>query len=139
AAPAHCGHWPASAPEFPPTVARAGSRSSSGPLQPGTAGRLREVADAADVGLALGDADYAPRLESVEHVAGLDGLLIGGDRQLGLEAAFALAGGLAEQVEQRLGIGNFEIISGHLPLVLEEDVAVGYARVVESEVEDIVD
>ena len=108
-------------------------------LQPRAAGRLREVADAADIGLALGDADHAARLQRVEHVAGLDRLLIGRDRQLGVEAALALRGGLAEQVEQRVGVGDLEIVGRHLDLILEEDVAVGHARVVELEVEHIVD
>ena len=45
-------------------------------------GALGEVADAADIGLALGDRDHAARLQRVEHVAGLDRLLIGRDRQL---------------------------------------------------------
>ena len=52
--------------------------------------RLRQIADAADVGLALGDRDHAARLQRVEHMARLDRLLIGRDRQLGLEAALAL-------------------------------------------------
>ena len=43
-------------------------------------GFLRKIADAADIGLALRDADYAPRLQAVEDVARLDCLLISGDR-----------------------------------------------------------
>src|SRR5690242_1514774 len=98
-----CAPLPASAPGSPQTAARAGNQPSGGValrLDPSTAGGLREVADAADVGLALGDADHAPRLQRVEDVARLDRLLIGWDRQFGFKAALALGGRLPKGVEQ---------------------------------------
>src|SRR5207248_1642957 len=109
-APARCALAPASAPGFPRTGARGESRSSGAPLQPSAARRLRQIAHAPDVRLALSDADHAARLERVEHVAGLDRLLVGGDRQLRLEAALALRRRLAEQVEQRAGVRDLEIV-----------------------------
>ena len=42
----------------------------------------RQVADAADVGGALGDGDRAARVEQVERVRGLQHLLVGGQREL---------------------------------------------------------
>ena len=42
----------------------------------------REVADAADVGGALGDRDGAARVEQVEGVRGLQHLFVGRQRQL---------------------------------------------------------
>src|SRR5690606_19619735 len=56
-------------------------------LHPGAAGALRELADAADIGLALGDRDHAAGLQGVEDVARLDRLVVGGQRQLRLDAA----------------------------------------------------
>ena len=42
-----------------------------------------------------------------------------------LQAAFALCGSLFKRIEQHVGIGNFEMISAHLPFVFAEYVAIG--------------
>src|ERR1051326_3683413 len=50
----------------------------------------REVADAADVGGTFGHADGAARIEQVEAVAGLEQLLVGGQRELLLHQVLRL-------------------------------------------------
>src|SRR5688572_24183438 len=99
-APRHCARRPASAPEFLPTAVQAGSRSRrlTPTLEPRRARRLGEIADTSDISLALGDADYAAGLQSVEDVARLYGLLISGDGEARAEALLAFRGGLLEQV-----------------------------------------
>jgi hypothetical protein len=87
-------------------------------FHPRRAGAFREVADAADIGLALGDRDHPARLQRVEDVAGLDRLLIGRDRKLGFKRALAFGRGLPEQVEQRIGVRDLEIPRRQLALVL---------------------
>src|SRR4030095_10000008 len=94
-------------------------------FHPGLARAFAEVADAADIGLTLGHRDDAAGVQQVEHVARLDRLLVGGDRQAGGEAILGFGGGLAEQVEQGVGVRHLEIPGRHLLLVLEEDVAIG--------------
>ncbi len=88
----------------------------------------REVADAAHVAGALLHADHAAGLQQVEDVACLHRLFIGGDRYVIGERVLALGLGLVEQVEQRVGLGDFEVPFRHLLLVLEEDVAIAHVR-----------
>ena len=94
-----CAPSPASAPGFPrdSSSSRKSAHHAAYPFASihAAQARLREVADAADIGLALGDRDHAARLQRVEHVAGLDRLLIGGDRELRVEAVLALRRRLA--------------------------------------------
>src|SRR5260221_1596064 len=108
-------------------------------LQPGAARGLRQVTHAADISLPLGDADHAAGLQRVEHVARLDRLLIGRDRQLALDAQFAFGDGFPKSSEQPISVCDLEIILGRFALILEEHVAVADAGVVESQVEDVVD
>jgi hypothetical protein len=68
-------------------------------LHPRGARALGEVADAADVGLAFGDRNHPARLQRVEHVARLDRLLKGRDRQARREAVLRLRRRFPEQVE----------------------------------------
>src|ERR1700755_798646 len=74
-------------------------------LHPGLAGAFGEVADAADIGLALGDGNDAAGLEGVEDVARLDRLVVGGERELGGDAAGILLGGVPEPAKERVGVG----------------------------------
>ena len=74
-------------------------------VQPAAFGReeclaagLGQRADAENVALALGDGDDAADVEQVEDVARLDRLVVGGKRQLRLDAAAAFLRGLAEAV-----------------------------------------
>src|SRR5699024_7329590 len=85
----------------------------------------RQGAHAQNVALALGDADGATRVQQVERVAGLHDLLVGRQRQAGLDqlAGLGLAG--VEPCEQGLDVGVLEVVGALLDLVLVEHVAVG--------------
>ena len=50
--------------------------------EPRLAAALGERADAADIGGSLGDADDAARVQQIEHVARLDALVVGRQREL---------------------------------------------------------
>ena len=85
----------------------------------------RQVAHAADVHRAVGDADHAARVEHVEGVAALEHVVVGRHRQARLEAALGLALVLAEVAVQHVGVGDLEAVAAELALVLPVDVAVG--------------
>ena len=72
-------------------------------------GADREIAHPANIGLAFGDRDHAARLEQVEDMTGLDRLVIGRQRQLGLDTGFAFGRRILEPLEQGFGIGVLEI------------------------------
>ena len=72
----------------------------------------REVAHAADVHGAVGDADHAARVEHVERVAALEHLVVGGHRQARLETPRRLALVLAEVAVQHVGVGDLEVVDG---------------------------
>src|SRR3546814_7562551 len=94
------------------------------PLLPDPA-LFRSVADAADIGLALGDGDDAPCLERVEEVAGLDSLVVRWERELRVDAGAAFFGGVLEPAEQGVRVRDLEIVLAKLNFVLLEHVAVG--------------
>ena len=77
---------------------------------PGGACTLRQIADPADIGLALGDRDHAAGLQGIEDVARLDRLIISGQRQrlLAVEQRAAFVGSLRELFEQY----ELNVISG---------------------------
>src|SRR6185437_7154218 len=88
---------------------------------------------------AFGDADHAAGIQKIKGVAGLDALVIGRQRQLGLfEQLTALFLGFGEMAEQDFGVRALEIIGGEFLLVLEEDFAIA-ELVVEFEVVDALD
>jgi hypothetical protein len=70
----------------------------------------RQVADAADVGGALGHADGAARVQQVEAVGGLEHLLVGRQRQLLLHQVLGLLLVRAEGGEQEVGVGVLEVV-----------------------------
>src|SRR5690606_9098553 len=88
--------------------------------------RLRQPAHAQDVALALGDADRAARVEQVEAVAGLAHLVVGRQRQAGLDQLQGLGLAGVEAVEQLGHVGVLEVVGALLALVLQEHVAVGH-------------
>src|SRR5690348_6947307 len=101
-------------------------------FQPGFATSLGQGAYPRDIGGALGDADYAARIQKIESVAGLDALVIGGQRQFGFifllasargagEQFLALLFGFREMTEEDLGVGALKIIGREFLFVLEED------------------
>ncbi len=58
-------------------------------------------------------------------MGGLEHVLVGGQRQPGLDQLAGFRLEQVELVEQRFHVGVFEVEGGHLHLVLQEDVAVG--------------
>ena len=72
-------------------------------------------------------------------MAGLDALVIRGERQLLLQQGGALQLGILEMAGQTLDIGMLEIMGGIFALGAQEDVAVGDAAAVEIEVVDPLD
>ena len=118
------------------TAARAGSRRSRLPtpcaFHPRPAGALRQVADAADIGLPLGDRDHAARLQRVEDVAGLDRLLIGRRSAARAARQFSLSAAAFLNRSNRPSVSaTSKLPRRHLLLILEEDVAIGHAVIVE--------
>src|SRR5690606_14536241 len=93
---------------------------------PGFAAALGEIADAGDVAGAFLHADHAAGLEQVEQVAGLDRLVVGGERDFRLDAAAAFGFGVLEAFEQLLGVGDLEVVLRQFLLVGEEHVAVSH-------------
>src|SRR5690606_12795696 len=84
----------------------------------------RQVADAADVGGALGDADGAARVEQVKGVGGFQRGLVGGQRQGHVHQALGFGFIVVEVREKHVGRGVFEVVGGLFDLVLVEHVAV---------------
>src|SRR3546814_20105310 len=92
--------------------------------QPGGAAGFGELADAQDVGLPLGHADDAARIQQVEQMACLEALVVGWQRQLRSDqiAAFRLdAGEVPEPDDGRRAI---EAVRRILGLRLMADLAV---------------
>ncbi len=65
------------------------------------------------------------RIEQVERVRRLHDLLVGGQRQAVLDQLLALSLAGVEPAEQRVGVGELEVVGRLLDLVLMIDVAVG--------------
>src|SRR5574343_788286 len=84
----------------------------------------RQVADAADVGGALGHADGAARVEQVEGVRGLEHLLVAGQRELLAHQVLGLLLVRGEGGQQELDVAVLEVVGALLDLVLVEHVAV---------------
>jgi hypothetical protein len=59
-------------------------------LDPRLTGALGQIAHAAHIAGALLHGDHAARLQQVEEMRGLDRLIIGGQRNIGLDAALRL-------------------------------------------------
>ena len=124
-------------------------------LQERLAAGLGQIAHPQDVALPLGHRDDAARVEQVEHVAGLDRLVVGRQHHLcsGLLALAAGAPASSSALHSASasskcrssirGIGEFEIVPGIFLLGLQEHVAVGHLLValaaVEVQVVDVVD
>src|SRR5262249_53900677 len=106
-------------------------------LQPRGAAGLGEAAHAQDIALALGHGDDATGVEQVEDVGSLNALVVGRESQLvalvvgagrgraGRQQGLALLLGVAEVLEQDLGIRELEVEARVLLLGLQEHVAVG--------------
>src|SRR3546814_224779 len=75
----------------------------------------------------------------VEDVARLNGLIIGRERKVFLDAALALGFGIAEPLEKLFSVSDLKIPFGKLALVFEEYIAIGHALIVEGEIIDVVD
>src|SRR3546814_94903 len=72
-------------------------------------------------------------------MARLNGLIIGGERKVFLDAALALGFGIAEPLEKLFSVSDLKIPFGKLALVFEEYIAIGHALIVEGEIIDVVD
>src|SRR3546814_9859489 len=72
-------------------------------------------------------------------MARLNGLIIGGERKVFLDAALALGFGIAEPLEKLFSVSDLKIPFGKLELVFEEYIAIGHALIVEGEIIDVVD
>src|SRR3990170_522972 len=101
-------------------------------LEPRRATGLGEVAHAQNIGLALRHRDHAAGIEQIENMRGLDRLVVG--RQHHHMALAVLAPGeqrpafgfgVAEMVEQEVGVGVLEIEARVFLLSLQEHVAIG--------------
>ncbi len=122
-------------------------------MNPRLAAGFRKLAHAQDIALPLGDRDHAARIEQIEHMAGLDALVVGRQRhqmRLALsifpaciEIFFARAFGHLELLEQHRGVGMLEVVPRVFLLGLQEDIAVGHLigafAAVEVEIVDAVD
>ncbi len=93
-------------------------------VQPHFTAVLGQRPDAADIGLAFGRRDGAAGIEQVEQMAGLQALVIGRQRDLGLQGVCTFLFGVLKVGFQHLDIGDFEIIFGIFLFGLQEDVAV---------------
>ena len=78
----------------------------------------RQVADAADIGCALGHRDRAARVQQVEAVRSFEHLLVSGQRELGLDQVLGLLFMRSKGGEQKFGIAVLEVIGRLLDLVL---------------------
>src|SRR3546814_18500342 len=72
-------------------------------------------------------------------MARLNGLIIGGERKVFLDAALALGFGIAEPLEKLFSVSDLNIPFGKLALVFQKDIAIGHALLVEGEIIDVVD
>src|SRR3546814_18155304 len=72
-------------------------------------------------------------------MARLNGLIIGGERKVFLDAALALGFGIAEPLEKLFSVSDLKIPFGKLALVFEEYIAIGHDLIVEGEIIDVVD
>src|SRR6185437_3669822 len=123
------------------------SSSSSSPIsgarQPGFAARFGQGPDPADIGGALGDADHAARVEQVEQVARLEGLVVGRERQgrlvAGTEQRGAFGLGVGEMPEQLFRVGALEVEGRELALGTQEDIAIAHPGAVVVERVDALD
>src|SRR3546814_16319652 len=68
------------------------------------------------------------RLQQVEDMARLNGLILGGERKVFLDAALALGFGIAEPFEKLFSVSDLKIPCGKLALVFEEYIAIGQDR-----------
>src|SRR5579864_4250875 len=62
--------------------------------QPRLAAALRQLAHPEDIGGALGHADDAARVQEIEHMAGLDALVVGRQREAAIEQRRTLVLGI---------------------------------------------
>ena len=98
--------------------------------QIGLTARLSERADAQDVRRALCGGNSAAGIQDIEAVAALHDAVIGGQRELGLEACMAFGLEIIELLAHHINVGDLEVVGGELTLVLEEDLTVGHGRAI---------
>src|SRR6185295_8139652 len=115
--------------------------------EPGRTAGLGQLAHAQNVALALGDGDDAARIQQVEDVACLDTLVIGRQRQpmspvvgtrsgiAGCQQRLALLFGIAEVLQQDVGIGVLKIEARVFLFGLQEHIAVGQLALIVAAVE----
>ena len=72
-------------------------------------------------------------------MARLNRLVISGEGDVRLDAAFAFGLRLGEAVKQRRGVGDLEIIGRKLDLILMKHVAIGDAAIVKRQVVNTID
>src|SRR5437868_2989757 len=78
--------------------------------EPCLAAGFRKNSNAPDIGSAFRYADDPTRIEQIEIMARFQTLVIGGQRQSGIEQIFAFLFGIGEMPKQDIGIGAFEIV-----------------------------
>src|SRR5881296_3872213 len=83
-----------------------------------------ELAHAADHPSTLGDADGAARVEQIERVAALAAVIVGREHQLRVEQPSALLLEEAEELEERVQIGDLEVVARELDLLPVPHLAV---------------
>lgn len=108
-------------------LGRHGEAQARAAVQVALAHGARQVADAADVGGALGYRDGAARVQQVEGVGGLEHLLVRWQRQLRFHQLISCAFVGIERAEQEIHIRMLEVVGGLLHLVLVEHVTVAQA------------
>ena len=93
-------------------------------LQVAGAARFRNGAHAQDVTHALCGGNNAARVKQVEGMGALQHVVVGWQRQTLRQNAVAFCLVTVKFAEKQIGIGNFEVISRELFLVLQENVAI---------------